>query len=71
MVGCGGVGKSALTIQFMYDEFVADYEPSKVSNYRKKIELDGEKVFIDIVDTAGTILPMMTSYLHVYLLLVL
>ena len=53
MVGCGGVGKSALTIQFMYDEFVADYEPSKVSNYRKKIELDGEKVFIDIVDTAG------------------
>lgn len=53
MVGCGGVGKSALTIQFMYDEFVADYEPSKVSNYRKKIELDGEKAYIDIVDTAG------------------
>jgi len=53
MVGCGGVGKSALTIQFMYDEFVADYEPSKVSNYRKKILLDDEKVFIDIVDTAG------------------
>ena len=25
MVGSGGVGKSALTLQFMYDEFVEDY----------------------------------------------
>ena len=31
MVGNGGVGKSALTLQFMYDEFVEDYEPTKVS----------------------------------------
>ena len=30
MVGNGGVGKSALTLQFMYDEFVEDYEPTKV-----------------------------------------
>ena len=29
MVGNGGVGKSALTLQFMYDEFVEDYEPTK------------------------------------------
>lgn len=33
MVGNGGVGKSALTLQFMYDEFVEDYEPTKVSSY--------------------------------------
>ena len=31
MVGNGGVGKSALTLQFMYDEFVEDYEPTKDS----------------------------------------
>lgn len=30
MVGSGGVGKSALTLQFMYGEFVEDYEPTKV-----------------------------------------
>ncbi|XP_068612636.1 ras-related protein ralB-B-like [Brachionichthys hirsutus] len=53
MVGRGGVGKSALTLQFMYDEFVEDYEPTKADSYRKKVVLDGEDVQIDILDTAG------------------
>ena len=53
MVGSGGVGKSALTLQFMYDEFVEDYEPTKADSYRKKVVLDGEAVQIDILDTAG------------------
>ncbi|XP_072021300.1 ras-related protein Ral-A-like isoform X1 [Amphiura filiformis] len=53
MVGSGGVGKSALTLQFMYDEFVEDYEPTKADSYRKKVPLDGEDVQIDILDTAG------------------
>jgi len=53
MVGSGGVGKSALTLQFMYDEFVEDYEPTKADSYRKKVLLDGEEVQIDILDTAG------------------
>jgi len=53
MVGSGGVGKSALTLQFMYDEFVEDYEPTKADSYRKKVMLDGEEVQIDILDTAG------------------
>jgi len=53
MVGTGGVGKSALTLQFMYDEFVEDYEPTKADSYRKKVVLDGEEVQIDILDTAG------------------
>lgn len=39
MVGSGGVGKSALTLQFMYDEFVEDYEPTKADSYRKKVIL--------------------------------
>ena len=53
MVGSGGVGKSALTLQFMYDEFVSDYEPTKADSYRKQVVLDGEETQIDILDTAG------------------
>ena len=47
MVGSGGVGKSALTLQYMYDEFVEDYEPTKADSYRKKVQLDGEEVQIN------------------------
>ncbi|CAF1312105.1 unnamed protein product [Rotaria sp. Silwood1] len=53
MVGSGGVGKSALTLQYMYDEFVVNYEPTKADSYRKAVMLDGEEVQIDILDTAG------------------
>lgn len=44
MVGSGGVGKSALTLQFMYDEFVEDYEPTKADSYRKKVSVRVEMV---------------------------
>lgn len=53
IVGSGGVGKSALTLQFMYDEFVEDYEPTKADSYRKKVMLDNEEHQVDILDTAG------------------
>lgn len=53
MVGAGGVGKSALTLQFMYDEFVEDYEPTKADSYRKKVKIGEDEVSIDILDTAG------------------
>lgn len=53
MVGSGGVGKSALTLQFMYDEFVEDYEPTKADSYRKKVMLDNQEVQLDILDTAS------------------
>ena len=39
MAGPGGVGKSALTLQFMFDEFIEDYEPTKADNYRKKCNI--------------------------------
>uniref|UniRef100_A0A2R9A018 Uncharacterized protein n=1 Tax=Pan paniscus TaxID=9597 RepID=A0A2R9A018_PANPA len=47
MVDSGGVGKSALTLCFMYDEFVEEYEPTKADTQ------DGELVQIYIIDTAG------------------
>lgn len=53
MVGAGGVGKSALTLQFMYEEFVEDYEPTKADSYRKQVLLDGQQTNVDILDTAG------------------
>lgn len=53
MLGSGNVGKSALTLQFMYDEFVEDYEPTKCSAYKKQMNLDGYLVNLDITDTAG------------------
>ncbi|KAI8638217.1 small GTPase superfamily [Parasitella parasitica] len=53
MVGSGGVGKSALTLQYMYGDFVEEYDPTKADSYRKKIQFDNEECQIDILDTAG------------------
>jgi len=53
MVGSGGVGKSALTLQYMYGDFVEEYDPTKADSYRKKVTLDGQDCQIDILDTAG------------------
>ncbi|RKO90303.1 small GTPase superfamily [Blyttiomyces helicus] len=53
MVGSGGVGKSALTLQYMYGDFIEEYDPTKADSYRKKVTLDSTDCFIDILDTAG------------------
>ncbi|KAJ9051991.1 hypothetical protein DSO57_1038624 [Entomophthora muscae] len=53
MVGSGGVGKSALTLQYMYSDFVEEYDPTKADSYRKKVVVNGEECQIDILDTAG------------------
>ena len=37
----------------MYDDFVEEYEPTKADSYRKKTQLDGEDIEVDILDTAG------------------
>ncbi|KAL0079995.1 small GTPase superfamily [Phycomyces blakesleeanus] len=53
MVGSGGVGKSALTLQYMYGDFVEEYDPTKADSYRKKVVLEGQECQVDILDTAG------------------
>lgn len=53
LVGVGGVGKSCLTIQFISDKFVEDYDPTLEDSYRKQISVDDEEVLLDIFDTAG------------------
>jgi len=53
IVGGGGVGKSAITIQFIQGLFVEDYDPTIEDSYRKTCTIDGLVTVIDILDTAG------------------
>eukprot|EP00736_Rhodelphis_marinus_P006708 Rmarinus@m.3333 len=41
MMGSGGVGKSALTIQFIQSHFVDEYDPTIEDSYRKMITVPG------------------------------
>lgn len=40
VVGAGGVGKSALTIQLIQNHFVDEYDPTIEDSYRKQVRLD-------------------------------
>jgi len=54
VLGSGGVGKSALTVQFVQGIFVEKYDPTIEDSYRKQIEIDGGQCMLEILDTAGT-----------------
>ncbi|CDH52221.1 ras-like protein [Lichtheimia corymbifera JMRC:FSU:9682] len=53
IVGGGGVGKSALTIQFIQSHFVDEYDPTIEDSYRKQCMIDDEMALLDVLDTAG------------------
>jgi len=55
VVGDGGVGKTALTIQFILSHFVNEYEPTIDEAYRKQVVIDDEIALLDVLDseTAG------------------
>ena len=53
VVGPGGVGKSALTIQLVQGTFTSQYDPTIEDTYRKQIEVDHNHLVLDILDTAG------------------
>ncbi|RCI06589.1 Ras GTPase [Rhizopus stolonifer] len=53
MVGDGGVGKSAMTIQFIQSHFIDEYDPTIEDSYRKQCIIDDEGALLDILDTAG------------------
>ena len=71
VLGSGGVGKSALTVQFVQGIFVGKYDPTIEDCYRKvnspvwtnqadqvsfqEVEIDGVKCMLEILDTAGTV----------------
>ncbi|KNC76298.1 hypothetical protein SARC_11191 [Sphaeroforma arctica JP610] len=53
VMGSGGVGKSALTIQFVRSVFVDEYDPTIEDSYRKTITVNGKPKILDVLDTAG------------------
>jgi len=53
IVGAGGVGKSALVIQFVSRHFIEVYDPTIEDSYRKTADVDGKIVLIELLDTAG------------------
>jgi GTPase KRas len=53
VVGGGGVGKSAITVQFIQSVFIEDYDPTIEDSYRKHTKVDDKNCFLEILDTAG------------------
>ena len=47
VVGDGGVGKSALTIQFFQKLFIEDYDPTIEDSYIQHTQIDGEWCILD------------------------
>jgi GTPase KRas protein len=53
ILGGGGVGKSALIIRLVTDNFMEEYDPTIEDNYLKHFDVDNEPAMLDILDTAG------------------
>ncbi|GLE03076.1 hypothetical protein PINS_up011955 [Pythium insidiosum] len=53
VLGSGGVGKSALTLRFVRDYFVKDWDPTIEDAYRKAVTVDENLAMLEILDTAG------------------
>ncbi|GAM24586.1 hypothetical protein SAMD00019534_077610 [Acytostelium subglobosum LB1] len=53
MLGQGGVGKTSISIRFVSDRFVADYDPTVEDAYKKDHFIDGKEITLEILDTAG------------------
>eukprot|EP00483_Globobulimina_turgida_P007315 UN07329 len=53
VLGPGAVGKTSLTIRFLSDHFMDEYEPTIEDFYRKTIDVDGVQSVLEIYDTAG------------------
>lgn len=53
VMGSGGVGKSALTLRYINNEFVQVHDPTIEDTYRKKVQIDGTECMVDLLDTAG------------------
>lgn len=49
VLGSGGVGKSAITVQFVQGIFVEKYDPTIEDSYRKLVEVDGDQYMLEIL----------------------
>jgi len=53
VLGDGGVGKTALAVQFTLNCFVETYDPTIEDAYRKQLIVDNRMCFVEVIDTAG------------------
>eukprot|EP00483_Globobulimina_turgida_P002101 UN02103 len=53
ILGAGTVGKSAITIRMVVNEFKHGYEPTIEDSYTTNITVDDQRTLLEIVDTAG------------------
>ncbi|KAL4822860.1 hypothetical protein H8958_013435 [Nasalis larvatus] len=53
VLASGGIGKSALTVQFVQGICVEKYDPTIEDSYRKQVEADAQQCMLEILDTAG------------------
>ncbi|EEP76035.1 protein ras-2 [Uncinocarpus reesii 1704] len=53
VLGEGGVGKTALTIQLCLNHFVETYDPTIEDSYRKQVVIDQQLCMLEVLDTAG------------------
>ncbi|EFI27889.1 rap 1A [Coprinopsis cinerea okayama7 len=65
VLGAGGVGKSALTVRFIRDVFVENYDPTIEEEYRRTVTVDGQLSALEVLDTAGA--EQFTSLNEVYI----
>jgi len=54
VLGKGGVGKSAFTVQFVQKTFLKQYDPTVEDSYQTQIDIGETHYILDILDTAGT-----------------
>ncbi|KAK7107181.1 hypothetical protein V1264_015141 [Littorina saxatilis] len=53
MLGCPGVGKTALTVRYITKRFIGEYCPTLESVYKYQTVIDEDDVRLEILDTAG------------------
>ncbi|XP_059845488.1 GTP-binding protein Rit2-like isoform X2 [Hypanus sabinus] len=53
MLGAGGVGKSAMTMQFISHRFPDCHDPTIEDAYKTQVRIDDNPAYLDILDTAG------------------
>jgi len=54
LMGAGGVGKSAIAVQYMQGVFLRRYDPTLEETFIKSVTVDNKKYNLEILDTAGT-----------------
>ncbi|KAF8203255.1 ras protein [Pholiota molesta] len=60
VLGDGGVGKTALAVQFTLNCFT--YDPTIEDAYRKQLVVDNRMCFVEVIDTAGQGVHLILSH---------